>query len=78
MGLKNRFSYEGLGVLYDYLDEIGYGDLDVLELCSNFTEYKSIKNFQKDYSKGYKTLEDIERMTIVLPVDYERFIIKAF
>jgi len=78
MDRQNQFSYEGLGVLYDYLDEIGYGNLDVIELCCDFTEYKSVKDFQEDYGEEYETLDDIKRMTIVLPIDSERFIIQAF
>jgi len=75
---KCPFSYDGLGVLYDYLEETGYGELDVIELCCNFTEYESIEDFQKDYGKEYQILSDIEWKTIVLPIDYERFIVMTF
>jgi hypothetical protein len=38
-GRKDQFSYEGLGLLFDYLEEIDPDyDLDVVALCCDFAE----------------------------------------
>lgn len=38
-GRGNQFSYEGLGLLFDYLEEIDPDyDLDVIALCCDYTE----------------------------------------
>jgi hypothetical protein len=38
-GRKDQFSYEGLGILFDYLEDIDPGfDLDVIALCCDYSE----------------------------------------
>jgi len=38
-GRKDQFSYEGLGLLFDYLEEIDPDyDLDVVALCCDYSE----------------------------------------
>jgi hypothetical protein len=38
-GRKDQFSYEGLGLLFDYLEEIDPDyDLDVIALCCDYSE----------------------------------------
>jgi hypothetical protein len=38
-GRKDQFSYEGLGILFDYLEEIDPDfDLDVIALCCDYSE----------------------------------------
>jgi len=78
MGRKNNFSYDGLSALYDYLEEIQYGELDVIDLCCNFIEYNSLSDFQEYYDDVYKSIDDIADKTIVIPIDDERFIIQCF
>ena len=71
MGRENQFTYTGKKELFDWLECLEDGkniDLDIISLCCEFTEYESIKEFQKDYGKKYKTIEDIEYYTIVIPV----------
>jgi len=86
---KNHFSYEGLTALYDYMEELENDcemeiELDVVAFCCDFMEYKNLNEFQKDYSKTYKTFEDIENETIVIYVDNDKmqlnkpFIIQQF
>ena len=83
MERDNHFSYEGLKALFEYLEE--YEDsceteleLDVIALCCDFTEYDNLKEFQNDYSEDYKSIEDIEHNTTVIPIDNESFIIQQF
>ena len=85
----DNFSYEGLTALYDYLEQYEEDtgqeiELDVIGLCCDFTEYDSLEEFQKEYYdnvKGdkYKTLEEIEEETLVIPIEgTEGFIIQVF
>ena len=85
----NNFSYEGLTALYEYLEqyeeETGQEmELDVIGLCCDFTEYEDLEEFQGEYYdnvKGdkYKTLEEIEEETLVIPIEgTEGFIIQVF
>ena len=85
----DNFSYEGLTALYDYLEQYEEDtgqevELDVIAICCEFTEYEDLKEFQGIYYddiKGdkYKTLEEIEEETIVIPIEgTEGFIIQVF
>ena len=49
MGRENQFSYKGLSRLYEYLDEnMDLYELDVIELCTQFTEYTNIEDFMSE------------------------------
>jgi len=88
MGRGNNFTYEGLSALYDYLED--YEDstgeqieLDVIAFCCEYNEYEDLAEFQEDYGEDYKSLEDIEDRTILIPLDDKKdgltsFIIQAF
>ena len=80
---KDNFSYEGLNALYDYLIDLEQDmdketELDVIAICCNFAEYENLKEFQANYGKEYKTIEDIENETQVIPVGKKGFIIQNF
>ena len=81
MGRDNQFSYKGLNALYDYLDEfhdeIPY-ELDIIDICCNFTQYDSLQDFNKEYNKEYKNIDEILDDTAVIMIDSERFIIQNF
>ena len=52
---KNNFSYEGLGALFDYLeqyeDDTGEEmDFDMVAIASEYSEYKNIKEYVKDFN----------------------------
>ena len=79
----DQFSYQGLSALFDYFEELEDGigeeiELDVIGICCEYTEYEDLSEFQEDYDKEYKTLEDIEEQTTVIPVFGESFIIQQF
>jgi len=75
---RDNFSYEGLNALFEYMDDLDV-ELDVIALCCDFTEYRSLEAFQADYDKDkYKTLGDIEDETVVIPVTDGGFIVQAF
>ena len=61
-GRGGQFSYDALGVIFDYLEELEENDgieteLDPIAVCCDFAEYKNIKEFQADYSTDYETIE---------------------
>ena len=65
MGRNNQFSYEALNVLYDYYEEIephnnGLGiELDVIAFCCEWTQYKSIEEYNEAYETDYKSYEEL-------------------
>lgn len=63
-GRKEQFSYDGLGELYDWLEE-SYDDyeLDVVGLCCEFAE-DEIANVLKEYD--LESLEELVEKTIVV------------
>ena len=82
-GRGEQFSYDALGVIFDYLEELeedcdNESELDPIAVCCEFCEYENIEEFQADYSDDYKTIEDISNETIVLEVDNGGFIIICF
>ena len=84
-GRGEQFSYEGLGALYDYLDELETDtgeeiELDVIALCCEYSEYDDLEAFQSDYNEDvYKTLDDIQdETTIIVIPGTSRFIIQQF
>ena len=79
----DNFTYQGQNALFDYLTELEEGtgeefELDVIGICCEYSEYDNLKEFQAEYSEEYKTIEDIEEQTTVIPVDGESFIIQQF
>ena len=68
---NNVFSYKGLEKLYNYLwelsEDIGEDiEMDIVAFSCDYAEYNSIKDFQEDYGKEYKTIKDIEEQTTVI------------
>jgi hypothetical protein len=83
MNRENQFSYKGLNALYDYIEEYYQEadkpyELDVIELCCDFTEYDSLEEFNKDYNREYENIDDIVDDTVVIRVDNTSFIIQNF
>ena len=77
-GRENQFSYNGLRVLFDYLENELEGEyvLDVVELSCNFVEYKDFEEFQGEYPT-IETMERLRNKTMVLEFD-GGFLIRAF
>ena len=66
---RDYFSYEGYGVLYNYLIELEIScdfeiDFDVIAIISDFVEYESIEDCLNDYD--LYTIEDLQDETTVL------------
>jgi hypothetical protein len=75
---KDQFSYEGLGVIYDFLEECDPDwELDVIAICCDFTEYESLEDFNKEHDPA-ESIEEIEERTTVLRIDKGSFIIQNY
>ena len=67
----DQFSYEGLGALFDLLDDTGAPypyELDVIGLCCEFTEYSDLDEIKQAYNT-VKTIDDLHDRTIAIEFD---------
>ncbi len=76
----NNFSYDGLQVLFDHLEQYendteGLLELDVIAICCDFTEC-TIKEALRDYD--LESLEELEQNTMVLKIDDDRVIYQNY
>ena len=61
-GRGDQFSYEALGLLFDYLEEcIPDYDLDVIALCCDYTE-ATPADITRDYSIEFSSIEEGDTM----------------
>jgi len=76
MNRNENFSYEGLGALYDFLEECDPNhELCVITLCCEFYE-DSIENTLKEYD--LESLEELEENTIVVWHDDKSVLYRAY
>ena len=79
----DNFSRAGLSALYEYLEQYEEDtgeqiELDVIAICCEYAEYESLEEFQEDYGDDYQSIDEIEQVTTVIPVDDSGFIILQF
>jgi len=79
---KDNFSYYGLKVLYEHLENLSEDmgkniELDVIALCCEYTEFESIGEYNNDYEE-VENIEEIEAFTIVIRIDNDSFIIQNY
>jgi len=82
MDRHEQFSYEGLGTLFDWLEELDECcdtemELDVIALCCDFTEYADLEELQQNYT-DIEDMDDLQNNTCVIMIDDDRFIIQDF
>ena len=71
----DQFSYDGLGALFDWLDELSADtdtpyELDVIGLCCEFTEYSNLTEIKDIYSNTeINNIDDLYDNTIVIEFD---------
>ena len=59
----DQFSYEGLGALFDWLEDTGAPyELDVIGLCCEFTEYSDLDEIKQAYNT-INTIDDLHDRT---------------
>lgn len=71
----DNFSYEGLGELFDYVEELENDtgmaeiELDVIAFCVDFSEYESLEEINADYpDENFEDWDDVGYHTTVIPV----------
>lgn len=73
-----NFSYEGLGALYDYLEEVDPDyDLDVIAICCDFSEATN-EEVLENYSSTIETIDELHEHTVVIQIDNDRLIYQNF
>ena len=79
----DQFSYHGLQALYEWLEEVyctdDYGvELDVVALCCEWTQYKSIEEYNEAYETEYESYEELIEADVceVIHVEGDEFIIE--
>ena len=83
-GRGEQFSYEGLGALYEYLEDLESEiegeriELDVIALCCEYTEYENWAEFVKNYGDKVEDLEELMNHTTVITTDGDNFKIQDF
>ena len=81
---EKNFSHSGLSALFDYFERLEDNipdkiELDVIDICCNYTEYANLAEFQEAYSTDFETIEDIEDVTTIIPIEgTDRFIVQNF
>jgi hypothetical protein len=76
IGRGDQFSYEGLRVLFNFLEDIDPEfELDVIALCCDYTE-STVEDALKNY--GYDNLTQLEESTCVLKVSEDVIIYQGF
>ena len=79
----DNFSYEGLGALFDYLESMETEEeqiqLDVIAICSEYSEWATFAEFCENYGEDYADLDEVENHTTVIKIgDSEAFIVLDF
>tara|TARA_R110000823_G_scaffold114786_15_gene237182 strand:- start:96 stop:416 length:321 start_codon:yes stop_codon:yes gene_type:complete len=64
-GRADQFSYDALGLLFDYLESIDYQELDVIELCCAYSE-ESVEAVAESYRVDIEGMSDEEALEEVL------------
>lgn len=69
----DQFSYEGLGALFDWLEEMTEDthkpyELDVIGLCCEFTEYSDLAEIKEAYNT-INTIDDLHDRTYAIVFD---------
>ena len=61
----DQFSYDALGLLFDYLEEIDYQELDVVALCCEFSE-EPVRAVAESYNVDIEGMSDTEAFDAVM------------
>ena len=82
IGRGNQFSYDGLKLIFDYLQEIDENmDFDMIAICCNFTE-STLDDINNDFDKNFKSLSAarkfLEEQTNVIGVTNDSIVYENF
>tara|TARA_R100000329_G_C7526430_1_gene185680 strand:- start:146 stop:448 length:303 start_codon:yes stop_codon:yes gene_type:complete len=80
---RNNFSYDGLGALFDYIEELERDigediEFDPIALCCEYSEYDSFEELKDDYD-DIESIDDLYDWTTVIHIpDSDGIIIQQF
>jgi len=80
---RNSFSYDGLGALFDYIEELENDigediEFDPVGLCCEYSEYDSFEEVKDDYD-DIESIDDLYDWTTVIHIpDSDGIIIRQF
>ena len=82
MNREGNVSYPGRHGLYGWIEQWDEDcgtktELDVIDLCREFSEYDSFEEIQENYT-DIESLEDLHNHTTVIPFGAGQFIIQDF
>lgn len=78
---SDNFSRMARFALYDYIiqleEDIGEEiELDVISICCAFSEYSSLEEFNEDYGRDFKDLEEVhDDFAWVVPIEDGGFLV---
>ena len=84
MRRDDQFSRGGLKALFEYLEDVHYGDyeLDVIALCCEWAEYCDVVDINMDYGQDFEDLDEakewLEDYTVVLDAGADTLVIQIF
>lgn len=79
-----QFSCGGLKALFEYLEDVHYGDYDlnVVALCREWGEYCDVADINMDYGQDFEDIDEakewLEDYTVVLEAGSDTLVIQAF
>lgn len=61
-GRENKFTYEGFDAVFDDLEALGYDEVDVVEICSMYSEFEPADYIEYNGMDHDELLEWMEEM----------------
>jgi hypothetical protein len=82
-GYKDNFSYEGKKALFEYLEDIENCsgveiELDPIAFCCEYTEYKNLDEFNREYGEECEEIDEVRELTAVITTGDESFIVLCY
>lgn len=80
---KDNFSVEGAKALQAYIEELSEDigesvEFDPVAWCIEWTEWESLKEFNKEQGTEYQTWEEVQDETHVIELDNGRAVVQDF
>lgn len=73
-GRLDKFGVDGWRALFDYIEEYEQDtgeeqEMDIIALCCDLSRYESIAEFNAEYGEECETLQDVQDLTVVIPIN---------
>jgi len=76
MGRGNQFTHDALTALFEYYEELDpMYDLDVIEICCDWSEYNSIYELDTEYGYG---IDELKENTTVIDLPLGHYLVQNF